>query len=382
MIKKLLNESLISVYNNYNINEGYEDHPEAKAKCLTPQALADDMNKELGRINTVAKDRVSRGVKDVIYHKKQIQSVINQEGGLDVDKFKTLITTPPKLIFDKNPKMEKSDKGKSQFTVNTGLPAISGIVYDESDGQFKHINTCPGAGSCQLVCYARKGFYGMNDGKILKLIRRLNLLWNNPEEYYHMIMDELEPIAVKLKRQGRRSGEVEQLVIRWNDAGDFFSETYFNIAKKVTEDLLSEGYDVKSYAYTKQAKFVNLASDDFIMNFSKGSAPKELKQIDLEKVKYSDIVPKELFKQIFKWKGPHAVKDENGLPTFEDGGKEKLKQIISKEYGVTLNRLKYQFELPNEEGEKFKYDVIVLPTGDSDIGAQRNDVQKTFLLVH
>jgi|TARA_R110001592_G_scaffold77586_1_gene233428 hypothetical protein len=382
MIKKLLNESLISVYNNYNINEGYEDHPEAKAKCLTPQALADDMNKELGRINTVAKDRVSRGVKDVIYHKKQIQSVINQEGGLDVDKFKTLITTPPKLIFDKNPKMEKSDKGKSQFTVNTGLPAISGIVYDESDGQFKHINTCPGAGSCQLVCYARKGFYGMNDGKILKLIRRLNLLWNNPEEYYHMIMDELEPIAVKLKRQGRRSGEVEQLVIRWNDAGDFFSETYFNIAKKVTEDLLSEGYDVKSYAYTKQAKFVNLASDDFIMNFSKGSAPKELKQVDLEKVKYSDIVPKELFKQIFKWKGPHAVKDENGLPTFEDGGKEKLKQIISKEYGVTLNRLKYQFELPNEEGEKFKYDVIVLPTGDSDIGAQRNDVQKTFLLVH
>ena len=382
MIKKLLNESLISVYNNHNINEGSEDHPEAKAKCVTPQALADDMNKELDRINTVAKDRVSRGVKDVIYHKKQIQSVINQEGGLDVDKFKTLITTPPKLIFDKNPKMEKSDKGKSQFTVNTGLPAISGIVYDESDGQFKHINTCPGAGSCQLVCYARKGFYGMNDGKILKLIRRLNLLWNNPEEYYHMIMDELEPIAVKLKRQGRRSGEVEQLVIRWNDAGDFFSETYFNIAKKVTEDLLSEGYDVKSYAYTKQAKFVNLASDDFIMNFSKGSAPKELKQVDLEKVKYSDIVPKELFKQIFKWKGPHAVKDENGLPTFEDGGKEKLKQIISKEYGVALNRLKYQFELPNEEGEKFKYDVIVLPTGDSDIGAQRNDVQKTFLLVH
>lgn len=382
MIKKLLNESLISVYNNHNINEGSEDHPEAKAKCVTPQALADDMNKELDRINTIAKDRVSRGVKDVIYHKKQIQSVINQQGGLDVDKFKTLITTPPKLIFDKNPKMEKSDKGKSQFTVNTGLPAISGIVYDESDGEFKHINTCPGAGSCQLVCYARKGFYGMNDGKILKLIRRLNLLWNNPEEYYHMIMDELEPIAVKLKRQGRRSGDVDQLVIRWNDAGDFFSETYFNIAKRVTEDLLSDGYDVKSYAYTKQAMFVNLASDKFIMNFSKGSAPKQLKQVDLEKVKYSDIVPKELFKQVFKWKGPHAVKDENGLPTFEDGGKEKLKQIISKEYGVELNRLKYQFELPNEEGEKFKYDVIVLPTGDSDIGAQRNDVQKTFLLVH
>ena len=39
MIKNLLNESLISVYNNKSINEGYEDHPEAKAKCLTPEAL-------------------------------------------------------------------------------------------------------------------------------------------------------------------------------------------------------------------------------------------------------------------------------------------------------------------------------------------------------
>jgi hypothetical protein len=44
--------------------------------------------------------------------------------------------------------------------------------------------------------------------------------------------------------------------------------------------------------------------------------------------------------------------------------------------------LKFQWELPGEESDKFKYDVIVLPTGDTDIGAQRNDVHKTFLLVH
>jgi len=362
--------------------EGHEDHPETSAKCISPEQLADELNKELARMTTPEKNRVSRGVKDVIYHKKQLQAVLNKQGGLNIEKFKTLITTPPKTIFDQNPKMEKSDKGRTQFTVNTGLPAISGIIYDESDGKFKHINTCPGAGACQLVCYARRGFYGMNDGKILKLIRRLNLLWNNPEEYYHMIMDELEPTAVKLKRQGRRKGQVDQLVIRWNDAGDFFSETYFNIAKKVTETLLDSGYDVKSYAYTKQAKFVNLASDNFIMNFSKGSKPQELKQVDLEKVKFSDIVPKELFKKVLKWKGPHLVKDENGLATFEDGGEALLKKIISKEYNIPLNRLKYQFELPNKEGEKFQYDVIVLPTGDSDIGAQRHDVHKTFLLVH
>jgi len=399
-IKKLLKESLISVYNNEVLNNNAineaDGHEDSKSTCVTPQALADDMTKELLRINTAAKDRTSRGTKDVIYHRKQIQAVINKEGGLDVDGFKKLITTPPKVIFDKNPKMEKSDKGKSQYTVNTGLPAISGIVWDKSDSTFKHVNTCPGAGSCQLVCYARKGFYGMNDGKILKLIRRLNLLWNDTEEYYNMIMDELEPLAVKLKRQGRRSGEVDQLVIRWNDAGDFFSEDYFKIAQRVTADLLEDGYDVKSYAYTKQAKFVDLASEKFIMNFSKGSAPAELRKVDIDNVKYSDIVQRvdtegnPMFKDLFaKGVDPETggrkkydINPETGLPNFIDGGAKELKMRISKEYGVPFERLRYQFELPPEEGEKFQYDVIVLPTGDTDIGAQRHDVQKTYLLIH
>jgi hypothetical protein len=395
-IHELLNESLISVYNNTLINEGAEDHPDAIATCVTPQSLANDMTKELERINTEANKRTSRGTKDIIYHRQQIQGVLNKEGGLDVEKFKKLILTPPKTIFDKNPKMEKSDKGRTQFTVNTGLPAINGIVYDESDGQFKHINTCPGAGACQLVCYARKGFYGMNDGKIIKLIRRLNLLWNNPEEYYNMIMDELEPLAVKLKRQGRREGQVDQLVIRWNDAGDFFSDKYFDIAKRVTADLLDSGYDVKSYAYTKQAKYVNLSDDKFIMNFSKGSAPKELKQVDLEKVKYSDIIQRvdtegnKMFSDLFA-KGfdqetgkdkKYDIDPETGLPNFVEGGAEELKNRISKQYNVPLDRLKYQFELPDNEEDKFKYDVIVLPTGDTDIAAQRMDVHKIFLLIH
>ena len=158
-ISDLLNESLISVYNNKLINEGAEDHPDAVSKCVTPQSLANDMNKELNRLGVSAKDRDSRSKKDVIYHTKQINQVLTKSGELNVEKFKKLITELPQTIFDKNPKMEKSDKGKTQFTVNTGLPAINGIVYDESDKQFKHVNTCPGAGSCQLVCYARKGFY-------------------------------------------------------------------------------------------------------------------------------------------------------------------------------------------------------------------------------
>jgi len=55
-IHNLLNESLISVYRNSLINEGAEDHPDAIAKCVTPQSLADDMNKEINRLGISAKD--------------------------------------------------------------------------------------------------------------------------------------------------------------------------------------------------------------------------------------------------------------------------------------------------------------------------------------
>lgn len=312
---------------------------------------------------------------------------------LDVEKFRALIDKEPSKIFDRNPKMEKGDKGRNQYTINTGLPAIKGIIFDVEDDEFKHINTCPGAGDCQLVCYARGGFYGMNDGKIIKLIRRLNLLWNNPKRYYQKVMEELISAASSIQSpkanwdfdnfdNTETTNEGPQLVIRWNDAGDFFSETYFKIAQSATKQLVKLGYDVKSYAYTKQAKFIDLAGDDMIMNFSKGSKPSELAKVDLENVKYSDIVPSELFKQIFVYKGPHMQVDSNDMPIFKDGGRETLKQLMAKEYNIPLDRLKYQNELPDKEDEKFKYDVIVLPKGDSDIGAQRKDVHKTFLLIH
>lgn len=466
-IKKLLNESLVSVYKNRMLSEGVEDHPDALTSCVTPQQLAKELNAELLRKDTKETDRVDLGTKKVIYHRDHIEKYLdkldgeydvfllkpqeltkkgkpvkkggkeksrqvdynkivgsfNKETGfiptpnarlyyqfenspnipegtamfetakLHVDKFIDLITAMPSRIFDHNPKMEKSDKGRNQRTINTGLPAINGIIYDKKEGTFRHINTCPGAGACQTVCYARKGFYGMNDGKILKLIRRLNLLWNDHKAYFNMVMNELVAEANKIQSPKDvwdfdsetkidKNNDDTTLVIRWNDAGDFFSETYFEIAKRATERLVKMGYKVKSYAYTKQAKYVDLANDNFIMNFSKGSKPSELGKVDLEKVKFSDIVPSELFKSVFVYKGPHIRVDKDEQPIFKPNGKEILRQLMAKEYNVPIDRLKYQSELPEKEDEKFKYDVIVLPKGDSDIGAQRMDVHKTFLLIH
>jgi len=359
------------------------DFSDTKKSCISADMMAQELNDELARINTSTKDRKSRSPNAPIYTRGTIDKVIDKKGKLDVKKFIKLISEPPSKIFDQNPKMVKTDKGKAQLTVNTGLPAIIGVIYDKEEKQFYKINTCPGAGPCKILCYARKGFYGMNDGKALKLIRRLNLLMNDPNEYYNMIMDELEPTVVKLKRQGRRSGDNNQLVIRWNDAGDFFSQVYFNIAKRVTKELLDDGYNVKSYAYTKVGKYVNMADENFLINFSQGDASKkEEAKVDLEKTKKSIIVKKDTFNDIFVKKGSHFVKNQHGLPTFVENGATTLKRRIAAQYKVPVSTLKLQTELPAKEGAKHAYNVIVMPTGDTDIGAQRKDVQTTFLLAH
>ena len=85
MIKKLLNESLISVYNNRIINESAEDHPEALHSCVTPQQLAKEMNAELHRKNTDDKKRTPLSAKHVIYHRKHIEDYLkNIDGEFDV----------------------------------------------------------------------------------------------------------------------------------------------------------------------------------------------------------------------------------------------------------------------------------------------------------
>jgi hypothetical protein len=245
------------------------------------------------------------------------------------------------------------------------------------------INTCPGAGSCAVDCYARKGFYIMNAGKNLKYTQRLNMMVNNPEGYEELIMDELEPLAFKIKRESKKEGKDIKLVIRWNDAGDFFSKRYFDIAAGVTKKLIELGYNIESYAYTKMGDIANIADPDFIVNFSDDANKRETSKIDSSKIKISKIVPKELFKGIFKKEGPHYVKADSGKPEFaDDKASDKLKNLISLKYNVPYESLVFTDELPQKQGEQHQYNVIVLPTGDSDVGAQRRDVRVSFLLQH
>ena len=384
--------------------------------CLRPDAVVRWLNEELERL------RHNRGAKqkDVIKAKHDgnddavprttimsqgnIENTIDSTGDVNIDMFISNITREPKTIFDHNRKMEHSDDGRPQLTVNTGLPALVAIVYDIENQEFHSVTTCPAAGTCQIGCYARDAFYRMNDDLVMKLTQRINLLLNNPKRYEQRVYGELISMAASLPENFR-------LMIRWNDAGDFFTRKYLDVAKNVTKRLLDDGYNVKSYAYTKNAEYVmELDSDDnFVVNFStdasKGEQEKIAQWSGATNVKMGHRVPSHkkekvpfkykagtktittaLWKKFFKTKGPHLVKGENGLPLFAENGEEELKNYIVDNFGEKFNvdreSLRYTWELPETDEGGRKYNVIVMSTGDNDIAAQREDVRMTFLLEH
>lgn len=393
-IRKLIRETLENHLNEIDWSKAFSD---VKGTCLSPVAVVKWLNDELARIDynkaNPQGDRIKRGKKDIIVTRGTIEDVMDEKGTININQFIKNITAEPDSIFDHNPKMEKSDVGRPQVTMNTGLPAIVGIVYDLENKKFYSVSTCPGAGACQLGCYARKAFYGMDNSKTMKLTRRLNLLFNDPEGYKARILSEIEPMAKNLKTSSIGMPQKMQLVLRWNDAGDFFGDMYFNIAVEVTKELIDKGYNVKSYAYTKNSKYL-IAMDknkNFVVTFSSDATPKELRSVqdyDVKgQVKMAENVPKDLFSDIFIKEHSSYKKGYNGLPLFaNEQAPEILKRRIydayKDKYKIKKGSLKYTFELPSQEGGKNEYNLIVLPTGDSDIGAQRKDVQISFLLQH
>lgn len=210
---------------------------------------------------------------------------------------------------------------------------------------------------------------------------------NDPDGYYQMALDQAEKIANRLKKQGKN------LVLRWNESGDFFSNTYFDIATKVTDELIARGYNVTSSAYTKMGNLAKLGSKNFKIQFSTNANKRERNKIDVGKERFSQIVPRNLFRDgIFVKSGMHiqVYKDgkNKGKPIFVDkNAKDRLRKIIFDTYKdefnlVDFNKLVYQDQLPKKIGKYNEYTIVMLPKGDTDIGAQRPDVRGLFILEH
>ena len=347
-------------------------------RCMTMDQVVDFFNSELERVAVGGK--ASKGMPRI--SKGNIKLKLGTQE-VDIETFIKLLTMPPKTIFDEGEK-SKHSSGQGILTINTGIPALRGFVYDKDDPvtPFKVVNTCPGAGKCAVDCYALQGFYIMNDGKNIKLAQRLQQIMQDPEGYTKQAYAEAELYAFKAKR------EDNILKIRWNDAGDFFVQRYFNAAVNITKKLWSSGYQVESYFYTKVAGLVNIAELlGFTVTQSLGGTDQSVNA-----KKKSVIVPKEVFVSYLvptKGRGykkdPITGKSEFASPT----AREELRKKIFDYYHtdpefslLSLNDIKYTDELPGQEGQPGQYAVITLPAGDTDSPAQRKDVRYNFLLKH
>jgi len=334
--------------------------------CLSQKELVELLKNTLNNKNN-----------NVYIHKNNIKINDNE---IDVNAFINLITKTPDNILSQNEKMKKTSKD-GIFVMNIGIPAVKGIVYDIDNKKFYTVVTCPGAGSCLNICYARRGFYIYLSAVSLKQTRILNLLLNNPDKFKKILISEIENMILKQPNNVK-------FKLRWNDAGDFFAKKYYQIAIEVTKELKNRGYDIESYTYTKVADIYNDKSNDITKTFSTGAAKKEMDKINLDTATLSIIIPKTLIKDLFvTLKNGRFDTDNNGHMILKyNNSFDKLKEIISKEYNLDKNTIITNDELDNiiKSKNDTKFNVIILP-GDNDIAAlkqYKNKIKNILLIQH
>jgi hypothetical protein len=291
----------------------------------------------------------------------------------------------PKKLLKQNEKMKHSNGDFEQF-FNVGFAALTGIAVDESTGKLIVVNTCPGAGSCKVDCFAMKGgkvqfkAAWLSDGKIL------TYLLNDPTGFFNQLSSEITAESNAGQKGDKKFPNGWNVTVRWHDAGDFFSPEYLDMALKMAK----QHPDVKFYAYTKMAGAALAQKPaNFIINWSEGANTQQEKQVkqqdpNLEKTKNSRIVPEKLFYDLL-------AKDQKGnLAKGPDGqwqvaGPEQLKQLkdrLAQTYNISASSiLSYDEYMSKGKGSPMKWNVIVAP-GEGDVSANDQNVLSTLLLRH
>jgi hypothetical protein len=296
------------------------------------------------------------------------------------DKIKQALADRPKKLLKQNEKMKHSNGELEQF-FNVGFAALTGIALDEGDDKLIIVNTCPGAGSCKVDCFAMKGGKVQFKAAWLSDGRILTYLLNDPDGFFNQLSNEI----TKEEAAGKKGGYT--VTIRWHDAGDFFSPEYLDLALK----MAAKHPDTKFYAYTKMAgAALAKKPDNFIINWSEGAHTSQEKQVkaqdkDLETTKNSRIVPDEIFQDLLvKDAKKNLVKGPEGQWQVQPDKLPELKQRLAKQYGLSANSiLNYDEYMAKRKSipAGMKYNVIVAP-GEGDISANDPNIISTLLLKH
>ena len=163
--------------------------------------------------------------------------------------------------------------------------------------------TCPQAGACAQLCYARSGRYNFSNVKAAHT-RNLDRYLINRGKWVEDMKAELEakrfrpvgaPHAItwELRHDFKWWQEAGARSIRIHDAGDFFDDQYLRDWLEVA----ASAPDVLFYAYTKSvsmyraAEAEGLVSPNFVIIFSMGGKQDHL--VDKEADRHDDVFPTE-----------------------------------------------------------------------------------------
>lgn len=182
---------------------------------------------------------------------------------------------------------------------NWSIPAWYATL---SDGQ--RFITCPHAGICAKVCYARNGTY-LFSNVLAAHTRNLELCLHNPGRFYEQMTEELTsrkfrptgiardlPIPLEdIERPLRPWVENGGAAVRIHDSGDFFAEWYLSL----WIDIAKHTPDVLFYAYTKEVEmfklYGGLLPSNFRYLFSTGGTQDHMIHPDHDR--HADVFPNE-----------------------------------------------------------------------------------------
>jgi len=355
----VLNENSSTGIDYVNEVDWEGDFSDVKSSCISPKDVVEYLNKVRANAGKATKDREKFPQKLPYVHAKST-NFKKDESEVDIDHFIKSITLTPNNVVNTNDKILKSG-GQHEYVYKTGLPALRGLVYDIHNETFHYVNTCPGAGACAVICYARAGRYIQYPASYDSMTRRLNLLMNYPDKYRDQMYNELK---AKCEEHGAKEGYKSKVILRWNDSGDFFTDKYVKIAEEVMSTLQKDGYNIDSYAYTKIA---SATDSEFQTTFSGGANKRETGKIDKVGQKMAEVVPKDLFK---------------GLDFMKISDGAELKDRVAKHFQINPSQLlAYDEMMQTPKGSIPKWYVIVTPN-DGDDAAFRKDVKGILLTQH
>jgi hypothetical protein len=179
----------------------------------------------------------------------------------------SLVCKIPSTILTSNAKL------RADGIHNITLPALTATVI--INGAINQITTCPNAGTCKAVCYAKGGCYNFDSCKI-KHNQNIQLFINDKSEFIRKLINEVAKV---------KKGRKPLRAIRFHDSGDFFNLEYWDACKKI----ILASPTVNFYAYSKMVGFFkklydsNEVPNNFHVIYSLGGTEDHLINLDTDR---------------------------------------------------------------------------------------------------